>query len=93
MGKFASGCHERPSGWRGVQLTKKLWAIWAAARQKPGFTLITLRAHTIHITLRGTSISGRLCTIRFIIPGSRKVCLILARSRLSLMRGLRPSIT
>jgi hypothetical protein len=83
QGQIRIGMSEPPYGWRGGRPIEKLWATWAVARQKPGFTLITLLTHTIRITPRGTSISGRLCTIRFLIRGSRPASLILASSLLS----------
>ena len=48
--------------------------------QKPAFTLTTRLTLFTRITLRWTFISGRRYSIRFVIPGFRKVFLTLARS-------------
>src|SRR5437773_6353951 len=72
---------------------EKSLATWMADGRKLGFILIMLVTHTIRITPRGTSISVRLCMIRLLIPGSRKVFLILARWSLSPTAGLRLSGT
>src|SRR5438876_7940536 len=73
----------RPAVWlaRGSPI-EELSARWAAVLRRLGFTLITPATRTTRMN-RWTNISGRLCTIRFVIPGSRQASLILASSLLS----------
>ena len=88
--KFVLACHERPCGWRGVRPIEKLWATWAAVRQKLGFTFITRPTRTIRHTGRGAPVltSAIPSTIRSMTRPSHQAFLILARWSLSPMAGL-----